>query len=590
MIMVGCCCRILLAQEREAYHNYTYQALQDSLSAAFKAHDNKRIANVYFELSRYSQEIALDKKKAMEYLNNSFYHYRLVKDSASIIRGKERFADLFEDSGLYENALKFLEEAHDYYLRRNRLQQVMRIKERISTVYEGMGNYEKQGAYIDQAKVLNEVLKDSLMSLMLLIDKTNYFQHYRQFDSAMTTAHESLALSRVLRDTPFLSLSQFHLGLIHQSKGNYEEAITFLLESEKYTFPKTNNRQISQIYRQLAQCYSRIQDYENAYLYNARYARLNDSILIQEREDALDKLAMQYEVKQKQSTIEALEEEKLRAEGRAESQRTVMTALSFSLVALVVALILVMWFYRHRMRTNELLSVQSEEINRQKIRELENSLSLETMTSMMSGQEKERERIAKDLHDSLGGMLSTAKLQLEKMRAISGDSLQSREITKTQNLLDETIKEVRNISRDLQPDALLRFGLVAAVNDLVNRTKDRREPIVFFQHFGLDEEPPLPQGVSLHLYRIIQELLNNTLKHALAKEVLIQITRNEKDLIILVEDDGIGFDPMRAGKGMGMSNIQSRVHFLKGEVSVQSSPGEGSTTVVTIPVITPESG
>lgn len=572
----------LPAQETGSRRTYTHQELQDSLSAAFTAHDNKRIANAYFELSRYSQEIALDKRKAMEYLNNSFYHYKLVKDSASIIRGKERFAEILEAAELHENALIFLEEALNYYQRRNRQKQVMRIMERISSVYEGMGEYEKQGAYIKKASEINEILKDSLMSLMLLIDKTNYYQHYRQYDSAMASAHQSLELSRVLRDTPFLSLSQFHLGLIHQSKGNYDEAVTFLLESEKYTFPKKNNRQISQIYRQLAQCYARQQDFENAYLYNQRYARLNDSILIQEREDALDKLTMQYEVKQKQSTIEALEEEKLRAEGRAESQKTVMTALTFSLVALIVALILVMWFYRHRMRTSEILSLQSEEINRQKIKELENSLNIETMHSMMSGQEKERERIAKDLHDSLGGMLSTAKLQLEKMRAMSGDNLTSREIAKTQNLLDDTIKEVRNISRDLQPDALLRFGLVAAVNDLVNRTKDRREPMVYFQHFGLENH--LPQGVSLHIYRIIQELLNNTLKHALSREVLIQITRNEHELIVLVEDDGIGFDPMNASKGMGMGNIQSRVHFLKGEVSVQTGSGEGTTTVITIPV------
>lgn len=561
---------------------YTHQELQDSLSAAFKAHDNKRIANAYFELSRYSQEVALDKRKAMEYLNNSFYHFRLVKDSASIIRGKEKFAEILETSELHEEALKFLEEALNYYQRRNRQQQVMRILERISTVHEGKGDYEKQGEYIEQANSINEILKDSLMSLMLLIDKTNYYQHYRQYDSAMSTAHQSLEFSRMLRDTPFLSLSQFHLGLIHQSKGNYDEAITFLLESEKYTFPKKNNRQISQIYRQLAQCYAREQDFENAYIYNVRYARLNDSILVQEREDALYKLTMQYDIKQKQSTIEVLEEEKLRAEGRAESQRTVMTALTFSLIALSVALILVLWFYRHRMRTNALLSLQSEEINRQKIKELENSLNIETMHSMMSGQEKERERIAKDLHDSLGGMLSTAKLQLEKMRSMSGDNLTAREIAKTQDLLDDTIKEVRNISRDLQPDALLRFGLVAAINDLVNRTKDRREPAVYFQHFGLDNH--LPQGVSLHIYRIIQELLNNTLKHALSREVLIQLTRNENELIVLVEDDGVGFDPMNASKGMGMGNIQSRVHFLKGEVSVQSGKGEGTTTVITIPM------
>ena len=153
---------------------------------------------------------------------------------------------------------------------------------------------------------------------------------------------------------------------------------------------------------------------------------------------------------------------------------------------------------------------------------------------------------------------------------------------KIRALLDETVAETRHIARNMQPSALMEFGLVTALRDLTARVHGKGMPHITFQHFG--EFKDLNRDTALNCYRIIQELLQNSLKHARAKEIMVQITRNGNELAILVEDDGVGFEPEMAKKGMGTDNVARRVQFLNGEMSIQTAKGQGSSTMVTIPL------
>jgi signal transduction histidine kinase len=135
----------------------------------------------------------------------------------------------------------------------------------------------------------------------------------------------------------------------------------------------------------------------------------------------------------------------------------------------------------------------------------------------------------------------------------------------------------------MQPGALLKMGIVPAIKDLVNRIESEETPHIEFIHYGSLHD--LPIGVNLNIFRIVQELLYNALKHANAKEILIQLIRNEEDLEMMVEDDGKGYDPVEVKKGMGTENVAARVNFLKGEISIHSESGVGTTTTITIPYI-----
>lgn len=200
---------------------------------------------------------------------------------------------------------------------------------------------------------------------------------------------------------------------------------------------------------------------------------------------------------------------------------------------------------------------------------------------MLQGQEAERERIARDLHDSLGGLLSTVKLHFDAIQAKNPDIAGQKEYNKAYNLLDTACNEVRTISNNMQPGALLKMGIVPAIRDLVNRIESEDTPHMEFIHYGPLQD--LPVGVTLNIYRIVQELLYNCLKHSHAREILIQLIRNDEDLEIMVEDDGRGYDPAEVKKGMGTENVAARVNYLKGEISVHSESGVGTTTTITIP-------
>jgi Signal transduction histidine kinase len=256
--------------------------------------------------------------------------------------------------------------------------------------------------------------------------------------------------------------------------------------------------------------------------------------------------------------------------------------LGVALAAVLLSLFAVVREYRHRLRAGKVIAAQREEINQQKIRELENTLKIETMQSMLAGIESERQRVAQDLHDSVGGLLAAAKIQLESLTAKKPELSEDEDWGKIRELLDETVAETRHIARNMQPSALLEFGLVTALRDLTARVRGKGVPHISFQHIG--EFGDLDRTTALNCYRIVQELVQNSLKHARAKEILVQITRTDNQIALLVEDDGAGFDPENAKKGMGTDNLLRRAQFLKGELSVQSSKGQGTSTLVTVPL------
>jgi signal transduction histidine kinase len=201
---------------------------------------------------------------------------------------------------------------------------------------------------------------------------------------------------------------------------------------------------------------------------------------------------------------------------------------------------------------------------------------------MIQGQEVERERVAKDLHDSLGGLLSTVKLHFDVIQSQDERIGNMPEYQKAYTLLDDACKEVRHISNNLQPNALHRMGLIPALHDLINRIKTTDTPAIHFYTEGLNGV--LDPRISLNVFRIVQELLNNALKHAGANEIHISLIQSGDRLTITVQDNGKGYEPSETPKGMGTENIASRVNYLKGDLSIHSVIGEGTSTQIEVPL------
>ena len=228
--------------------------------------------------------------------------------------------------------------------------------------------------------------------------------------------------------------------------------------------------------------------------------------------------------------------------------------------------------------------------NRYKIRN-QNKLQTEMLKqqekaaqAVINAEESERQRIAAELHDGLGQLFSAVKLNLSGIRdhIEFKDEHSKNMFTKTINMVDESCREVRVISHQMAPNVLLKSGLTAAIRDFINKI-DARKLKINLETFGLQKK--LDQNVEAVLYRIIQESVNNVIKHAEASSLDIQLSRDEDGINVMIEDNGKGFSQphSESAHGMGLKNIISRVNYLKGTVEISSEPGRGTLVAIYIP-------
>lgn len=225
---------------------------------------------------------------------------------------------------------------------------------------------------------------------------------------------------------------------------------------------------------------------------------------------------------------------------------------------------------------------QKQKLHEHRIFQLEAEKQLSATEAVLKGEEQERTRLAKDLHDGLGGMLSGIKFSLNTMKEnliMTPDN--ARAFERSIDMLDSSIHEMRRVAHNLMPETLLKYGLDTALKDFCSYINGSGVLKVNYQSFGL-ENFRLEESVSV--YRIVQELVTNILKHANAGFALVQLTFSGETLLIDVEDDGKGFEvtALDKQKGIGWKNIHSRLEYLNGKLDVQSEPGKGTSIHIEI--------
>ena len=222
---------------------------------------------------------------------------------------------------------------------------------------------------------------------------------------------------------------------------------------------------------------------------------------------------------------------------------------------------------------------------RQKQKAIEKEKQLTATKAVLQGQDEERSRLAKDLHDGLGGMLSGIKFSFSNMKEnmiMTPDNHQA--FARNMDMLDGIIHELRRVAHNMMPESLIKFGLDTALRDMCNYVQQAGALKASYQSLGL-ENISIDKNIAINIYRIVQELLNNIMKHAKATEALVQVAYNNGHFSITVEDNGSGFDTSIINKskeqaGMGWASIQNRVDSLKGKMDVQSSVQKGTSVLI----------
>ena len=358
-----------------------------------------------------------------------------------------------------------------------------------------------------------------------------------------------------------------NIGRTRMLLGNYAEAILNLKESISISkkLGLKENQDAGEL--QLSKVYERIGDFELAFKsLDSAYEKTVIEI------DSVQKRLAESNEKARSSELQLLNE---RQEVSLEQLRLIITISG----VLVVLLVMTVIYTIQRRRA-------LKKVSDQKINDLLQQQEIRSLQGVLAGQETERNRIAADLHDKLGAILGMVKLHFsaveERIDSLKEDNKLQYE--KANALLDQASEEVRNISHNLISGVLTKFGLVPALKDLKDTIESTGKLKV---NLSLSElEARLDGESELQIYRIIQELLSNILKHAQATEADIQLTRHNGNLNLMVHDNGIGFDPeaARSKKGIGMQNLQARVEQLKGTLHYDSGKGGGTTVTIDIPL------
>jgi signal transduction histidine kinase len=581
VVFVLCCSALQLRAQPEFDQRLTLDQIQHLLNEGIFQPDLRKQALAWYQWAYYDETQTGISDSAFQYLAKSVDRFGKAGDSLGYHRANMDLADRLADNGLLEEAQRKQQAALGYFQRSQNLYLETHVLARLNRIYLAEGDSVRallsRRAFLDK----NKILKDTVLEFKVLMDEAYQSFQKKKYSNARYTASRALRLAEQCNYTFLANRARVAIGHFCLMEQDYKTAIYFLKKAEAQA-SRVDEPQRQEIYHYLSRAYAALDSLPPAYEYALHYAELGDTLRNRDKATTLQRLALQFDTRQKRVEIETLEREKRDVEARSQGHRLTAAALAVALCAVLLAMFFIVRDYRHRLHTDSVIAHQNEELNKRIIRELEDSLQIETMRSMLAGQEGERRRVAQDLHDSVGGMLAATRIQVESLLAKNAHLADNADLIKVKNLLDDTVSETRNIARNMQPGALMEFGLTKAVQDVTGRIYGESAPNITFEHFG--DTRDLDQTVALNSYRIIQELIQNSLKYAKSKEILVQITRTEGQLALLVEDDGIGFDPLTVRKGMGTDNIANRIQFLRGELNVQTAPGKGTSTLVTIPL------
>lgn len=542
--------------------------------------------------SKYDSALALNKEAlllATEYGNEE--RIAIVHQNIAAV-----YAYLHDN----DNAIKHLLKVLPYYEKDKNYPRLSILYSHLGTIFNDARMYDKAKFYQFKALTISRENGDSQEEASTLHNLGHLYKKLNRLDSALVLVKESLSIARKNNNDYLLGETLNTAAVILLAQGRFDSCFKYakeaLIYSEKFgdslsiannLFPmavyyfnkkefKTSEEltlkglgianangytQAQQIYYELL---SKLALAKGDLIKHNEYDRL--AIQFSEKlfnEQLLENVLVQdkkYETAKKEAQI-------LLQQASIKQKNTLNYILGGSIAALLVISLLSFRTYKQKRKLQE-----------QKISELEKEKLLLATQSILKGQEEERSRLAKDLHDGLGGLLSGVKLQLGAMK---GNLILSEEHGRTFNSalgkLDESISEMRRVAHNMMPEALMKLGLQQALQDYCDGLSESQPFKINCEFHALEKR--MPSSTEIVVYRIVQELLNNAVKHSGATTILAQVIRQDNNLSITVEDNGKGSNINESAftKGAGLKNIQSRVDYLQGEMDIQSAPGKGTS-------------
>jgi two-component system, NarL family, sensor kinase len=470
--------------------------------------------------------------------------------------------------GDLSTSLEYHQKALEYRIKRNDSYGVAGSYGNIANVYLALNDTIKAivnyNLALDIARDINQ--PESIATLL-----TNLGVVYLSSNEnlkAVEFLSESLKIREKQGDRKGIASTLLKLGSSNMNLGHHKMAGIYYFRGLEIAKSIGVIEEEMQAYLDISRWYANDNIMDSAFIYRDFYTTIKDSVYEQRLNQQIIDVHGKYEAEKREKDLMLLQKEKLLADISLRQSKTEVLLLTIIILTIIGSAIFI--FYQRKQKQKLALDMEIIRHNEQQIQ------------AVLEGQEQERRKIARELHDGVGQSLSGVKLKWGSIsQTIVSDTLKEK-LNVLSDLIDSAAYDVRNISHQMMPKELEQFGLVSAIEGIIAISEESMDLTYNFNMFNMEER--LFEDIELGLFRIIQELFNNIHKHAEADEVNINLLKKQKHIVLIVEDNGCGFDYVKqCGIGIGLMNIESRVQGLKGKLNYESNRDSGTIVTIRIP-------
>ncbi|MEO8761153.1 MAG: tetratricopeptide repeat protein, partial [Bacteroidia bacterium] len=570
------------------YANYTFILNQqgklieslklnlESVDLAQKKGNKEQVAICLFNTgSSYNNMAKYD--TALIYYLQAVKIFEQLNLSLNMAVAYDNIGGIFSNIGQYEKGLEYHLKAYDKSKQVGDSTEIASAALNTGIQYSKLSKLKEAEKYLNITLQIAKKIDNTYLQIQANLTLAEVYLKQNLFDKSILYAEQGWKSANAINSKYSEMEALKILTRAYYVKKDFQKTIEW--GEKTIVFGKENNivSDIFKVYKIVSNAYAETGNYKLGYsnLLNAK--NLEDSINSKELTKEVEQLEINYQTEKKEKQILQLQQIE-------KKQQVLIGGLAFGIAVILAISFLV---YKNYQQKRKLLLADAT-LQQQKINELETEKQLLATRSVLQGQEEERTRLAKDLHDGLGSILSGAKFSFNSMKnnlTITPENAIAFE--RSISLLDQSIQELRRVAHNMMPEALVKFGLDTALQDFCSSIYQSTGLQLTYQSFELNDDT-IPQNKTSAIYRIVQELVNNILKHANAKTAIVQLIKKEDVLSITVEDDGKGFDVaiLKNNTGIGYLNLQNRVAYVGGQLTLETSPNKGTTINIEIPNIT----
>lgn len=547
--------------------------------------------------------------KAYTYLQQAEKDAISSKDTSTLIKAINSIGKIHSDKGENPQALRFYQKALKIAEKSKKFLLIAHVQKNIGVLYISWKNFEEALKHYEEAQQQAVILKDEALIADCNNNIATVYEQLKQYEKALFHYNKALAYYLKTNKKTGIAMSYANMAIVYKEQGVYGKAIENNFKAlelmrqvgDKWMQAATLNNigsvyysmkkfaktidyceqslKLAQsisakeievaCYETLADAAAALRDFELAYHYRVKFHNISQDFINTEKTRQFSELEIKYKTEKKEQKIALLHKQSIIQQLSISRHKLVIGVIAICLLAIIV--ISVLLFNRNKLKQQALL----------KQREMQQREVLSH--AVITAEENERKRIAGDLHDGVGQLLSAVKMNFNGLiERINIQNDTHRFLAeKTLALMDESCKEVRNISHQMMPNPLPKSGIIADLRNFIHKI-DHSVLEIELQAEGFKDN--LESNEEVILYRVIQEAINNVFKHSGATKLLLNLQKTKEIISVSIKDNGKGFDTKQSFEGIGLRNIHTRIEYLKGSIEFLSSPNKGTVINISIPL------